>query len=155
MRTERKALRANASSRCGFDRLIAAAVLSLLLAPVRSVAAEGATCAQSLAPRVVVQLLFGRGMSHGGSVTGRQWRSFVADELTPRFPDGLTMLDANGRWRDPKRGVIIAEASKVVEIVLPGDKYEAEKIDAAIDAYKRRFRMQSVGLIVQTACVRF
>ena len=43
----------------------------------------------------------------------------------------------------------------MVEIVLPSDTYDAPKIDAVIDAYKRQFRQQSVGLVVQTACVRF
>jgi hypothetical protein len=135
-------------------RLIGVSLL-LLLAPAAGAVAEPVTCPQSLAPRIVVQLLFGRGKADGGNVTQADWSGFVANEITPRFPDGLTVIDATGQWLNPQQGAIIKEESKVVEIVLPSDSYDAAKIDAVIESYKRQFRMLSVGLIVQTACVRF
>jgi hypothetical protein len=154
MPTTGRALRAIVDGLCGLDRLSLVVAL-LLLAPMSGMAAEPSACAPSLSRRIVVQLLFGLARGHGVSVTQKEWRAFVAHELTPRFPDGLTMLDAKGQWLDPKRRAIIREDSKLVEIVLPGDTYESDKVDAVIDVYKRRFNMQSVGLIVQTACVRF
>jgi hypothetical protein len=118
-------------------------------------AADAMTCSRSQEPRVLVQLLFGRGKGDGSSVTQEDWGVFVAQEITPRFPDGFTVIDSKGQWLNPQQGAIVKEDSKVVEIVLPGANYDADKVDAVIDAYKRQFRMQSVGLIVQTACVRF
>jgi len=32
------------------------------------------------------------------------WDAFLADEITPRFPDGLTWWDVNGQWRGPSGG---------------------------------------------------
>jgi hypothetical protein len=140
----------------GSDRLILTAVSLLwLLAPTPGAAAEPAACGHSLEPRVIVQLLFGRGKGDDGGITQADWGGFVAHELTPRFPDGFTVIDASGQWLNPQQGAIIKEDSKVVEIVLPSDSYDAAKTDAVINAYKRQFRVLSVGLIVQTACVRF
>lgn len=33
-------------------------------------------------------------------VSDEDWRAFLAAEVTPRFPDGLTVIDAAGQWRD-------------------------------------------------------
>ena len=35
--------------------------------------------------------------------------SFLATVVTPDFPDGLTITEARGQWRDPGSGRIIAE----------------------------------------------
>ena len=37
-----------------------------------------------------------------GVVTEAQWRTFVAESVTPRFPAGFTELQAQGRWRDER-----------------------------------------------------
>jgi hypothetical protein len=140
----------------GSDRWASIAAASLLLlAPAIGVDAEPATCGHSQEPRIIVQLLFGRGNGDRGGITQADWSGFVANELTPRFPDGFTVIDSTGQWLNPQQGAIIKEDSKVVEIVLPSDTYDAAKIDAVIDAYKHQFKVLSVGLIVQTACVRF
>ena len=83
------------------------------------------------------------------------WPRFVARELTPRFPDGLTVTDAIGQWRDRDSGSIVREPSKHVEIVLPGNADDEARLDAVVAAYKRAFHQQSVGVIVHTACVAF
>ena len=49
-----------------------------------------------------------------------EWVRFVDREITPRFPDGLTVVDAAGQWRDRASNKILREPSKVVMIVLPG-----------------------------------
>ncbi len=68
------------------------------------------------APAVMVQLLFGR-TRPGGVVTEPEWQDFLATAVTPRFPDGLTVLQGSGQWRSPVTGRISAEPSTVVEIV--------------------------------------
>ena len=34
-----------------------------------------------------------------GSVSELEWQMFLRDEVTARFPDGLTVWEANGQWR--------------------------------------------------------
>lgn len=83
------------------------------------------------------------------------WRHFVAREITPRFPDGVTVTNATGQWRDSASGKMVREPSKRVEIVLLGRAGDDARLDAVVAAYKRRFHQYSVGLIVQSACVSF
>ena len=105
--------------------------------------------------RKVAELLFGRDIGHRLAVSNADWTRFVARELTPRFPDGLTVSDALGQWRDRQTRAIVREPSKRVEIVLPGNADDDAKLDAVVGAYKRAFHQQSVGIIVRTACVAF
>jgi hypothetical protein len=55
-------------------------------------------CKGEQKPWMVAELLFGR-----GNVSDRNWDRFLADEVTPRFPDGLTVFDAKGQWRNPEK----------------------------------------------------
>jgi len=32
------------------------------------------------------------------TISEAQWRTFLDKEVTPRFPDGLTVFDAYGQW---------------------------------------------------------
>jgi len=43
----------------------------------------------------------------------------------------------------------------VVEIVLPGKPDDIEQLNRIAQAYKTRFRQQSVGVVVRGACVSF
>jgi hypothetical protein len=101
------------------------------------------------------ELYFGRSLAHGNRVSETQWASFVACEITPRFPDGLTVLDGKGQWRDGARGAIVREPSKVVVIVMADDAGARERIDAVAAAYRQRFRQKSVGMVLEPVCAAF
>ena len=103
----------------------------------------------------MAQLLFGRNIGGRLGVSEAEWGRFVDREISPRFPDGLTVLDAKGEWRDPARKTLVHEPSKLVEIVLPGKPDDGERLEQIAAAYKSRFRQQSVGIVVQGACVSF
>jgi hypothetical protein len=127
------------------------------------IAAAGNATAQSLAivchgaqrPGQIAELLFGRDIGNHMGVSEAAWVRFVAREITPRFPDGLTITNAIGQWRNPANGRMVREPSKRVEIVLPGHADDDARLDAIVAAYKRRFHQHSVGVIVQSACVSF
>jgi hypothetical protein len=75
--------------------------------------------------------------------------------LTPRFPDGLTVFDAAGQWRDPASKKTVRESSKIVLIVLPGNADDIPRLNEIAETYKRRFKQQAVGMILRPACVSF
>jgi len=100
------------------------------------------------------QLFFGRNVTGGADVDAAAFSRFVDDELTPRFPDGLTVIDGGGQWRSPS-DVLVREASKVVFLVLPQKPDILERLDAVRAAYKARFSQDSVLLVTQPACVSF
>jgi hypothetical protein len=132
-----------------------AAALFLALACSISARAQTSDCHAGQMPRQVAELLFGRNIGDRPGVSEAQWGRFVDREISPRFPDGLTVLDAKGEWRDTARHTIMREPSKLVEIVLPGKEDDAEQLEAIAQAYKSRFRQQSVGIVVRGACVSF
>jgi len=129
----------------------------LLIAGSTALAAQSSAsvCQAGLQSTLVADLTFGRDIGRHVGVSEAAWRRFLAREVTPRFPDGLTVMNASGQWRDRGTGRIVREPSKVVMIVLSGRADDQERLDAIVAAYKRQFHQQSVGVIVQPACTAF
>jgi hypothetical protein len=99
--------------------------------------------------------MFGRKIGDRLAVSELEWARFVDREITPRFPTGLTMFNAAGQWQDKPSNRIVHEPSKMVVIVLPGEDDEFTRLNAIVEAYKTRFKQQSVVVIVRPACVSF
>jgi hypothetical protein len=129
-------------------------ILLIVLALAGSASAQSIAC-RTGKPQQVAELMFGRKIGDRIGVTDAAWARFVDREITPRFPDGLTVIDARGQWRDRDRNRIVREPSKLVQIVLPGKEEDQQHLDEIAAAYKVRFRQQSVGIIVRPACVAF
>lgn len=103
----------------------------------------------------VVEMMFGRKLGERIAVTNGAWARFVDREITPRFPDGLSVVDAAGQWMDTDKKRVVREPSKIVTIVLRDAEKGQAEIDAIAQAYKKQFKQQSVGVIVRGACVSF
>jgi hypothetical protein len=106
-------------------------------------------------PALIAELLFGRSLHGGGEVSDAQWQAFLAAEVTPRFPDGLTALDAAGQWRAPDAGRIVSERSKLLLIAADDTPQARLRLEQIRDAYRAQFAQDSVGLITQAACAAF
>lgn len=100
------------------------------------------------------QLFFGRSTADGSEVTDEQWAAFLAEVVTPRFPAGLTVLDAAGQWRGDS-GTIQRERSKVLWILAAPGEETLQLIDEISAEYERRFDQDSVLRIHGTACASF
>ena len=111
-------------------------------------------CVAPAEPATEIQLFFGRARP-GGLVSEAEWLAFLDEVVTPAFPEGLTVLDAEGRWRDPQAGRSLAEPSKVV-VIYVFDRAAAAPLVARVAAvYKDRFQQQSVLTSERPACVAF
>jgi hypothetical protein len=128
--------------------------ISLLFAPAGGARAQQAACSLGK-PQQVAELMFGRKIGDRVGVSEAQWARFVDREITPRFPEGLTVFDTRGQWRDRERNTIVREPSKLVQIVLPGKAEDETRLGEIAAAYKTRFRQQSVGIVLRSACVAF
>lgn len=115
---------------------------------------EEASCPSGQEPLKTAQLFFGRNVAGKPAVSQAQFQRFVDAELTPRFPDGLTVMDGGGQWRGSENQ-LIREAAKVVLIVLPKKGDAPARIEAVRTAYKKQFNQDAVLLITQPACVSF
>jgi hypothetical protein len=89
------------------------------------------------------RLYFGRAIAGGGQVSEKEWTMFLAEVVTPRFPDGFTTWPVQGQWRD-KSGTIVQEPAFVFEIVHGTDTRTVDGIKAIVTEYKRRFRQDAV-----------
>jgi hypothetical protein len=87
-------------------------------------------------------LFFGRGMNDGGEVSPAQFDQFVGREVASRFPDGFSIVDADGLWAEPN--VTYRERSKVLLIVHDNAAGTSNKIDAIREAYKKQFAQSAV-----------
>lgn len=134
-------------------RLGFALLLAVGLAGCVSLAPQA--CAPGQQAMLSAELLFGRKIGDGVGVSEAAFRRFVDEEVTPRFPDGLTILDASGQYRDRDRGVLIREPSKLMLITTSDETGIREKLTAIAETYKHRFSQQSVGLILKPACASF
>jgi len=111
------------------------------------------TCPADLKPMTSAELYFGRFIPGGGAVSDDDWQHFVDEEVTPRFPNGLTVQDASGQWRG--QGGIVREASKRLVVVLPGTPSDEAKLAAVRAAYRARFKQESVLLFETRGCASF
>src|SRR5690606_41197674 len=59
-------------------------------------------CAAGAFPMARLELYFGTQRPGGAPVTEAEWAAFLDEKVTPRFPDGLTVLTGNGQWRNSR-----------------------------------------------------
>jgi len=101
------------------------------------------------------ELAFGRHIGGRPGVSDEAFARFTAEEITPRFPDGLTVVDSVGQWRDPARERVVREKSKLVLIMFADDPAKRAALTEIAEAYKRQFHQQSVMVAVRPSCVAF
>ena len=99
---------------------------------------------QQCANGSVTRLYMGQA-TPSGHVTDAEWQQFITETVTPRFPEGFTVLNAHGQWRGPDGG-IRQEETRVLEIVHDDDPQSQAQVRALAHAYKRRFSQESVLL---------
>jgi hypothetical protein len=84
------------------------------------------------------------------------WAEFLDAEVTPRFPDGLSVVDVYGQWRSGKAGSPLQrERSRLLVIVHPATAEASAKIEAIRNAWKQRAGEQSVLRVSQPSEVSF
>lgn len=125
-------------------------------APSASVAPSGAVAACAVGDTALVRdvVYFGRNRPGGGTVADDEWRAFLDDVVTPRFPSGLTVIEAVGQWKGAS-GAVERERSEVVTFLHAGDPAARAAVSEIAAEYKRRFAQEAVLRERSTACARF
>ncbi len=132
---------------------IAAAVACLLF--VAGCAAGGDTvCPDGMDFFTEINVYFGLEKGSGVTLTEEEWQSFLADTVTPHFPDGLTVLDARGQWFDTTEGRLYRESTKLLNVLVPADGVEdsVAAVRNISDIYKAQFNQQAVFYTSLPAC---
>jgi Protein of unknown function (DUF3574) len=80
----------------------------------------------------------------GPDVTRKQFDRFVDRKVTPRFPDGLTLLTGYGQFRESDGNIVQEKSFVLILLYPPDDKQANREIQELRGAYKRNFEQQSV-----------
>ncbi|MDZ4735391.1 MAG: DUF3574 domain-containing protein [Rhodospirillaceae bacterium] len=106
------------------------------------------------ADAVQTALYFGLKTDEGAGVSEQAWAHFLADVVTPRFPAGLTVVNAYGQSDDhgPEAGMVIAQGTRMLILVHPADDASAASVAEIKAAWNERF--PTAGLFHTEADVR-
>jgi len=106
---------------------------------------------------VDTQLYFGLGPANAPEkgVSEAAWRDFLDKEVTPRFPDGLSVVDVYGQWQGRNEKAPERIRSKMLVIDYPKTPENATKIEAIRAAWKQKTGDQSVLKVTEPADVSF
>ena len=138
-----------------FRRIALACALCLIAAAVSACSGTRAlSCPTGTERWVEYQLFMGRGGPDGEVVHDAAWNAFLDQVVTPRFPDGLTVVDGQGQFRGSD-GVIKQERSKLLVILAPPGDNAKQRLDEVAHAYKVHFGQEAVLQTVDETCAAF
>jgi hypothetical protein len=125
----------------------------MLPAHAADTSAPAPACAAPAKRMARLELIFGAG-GRTGAGSHAAWSRFVDREITSRFPDGLSVFEGYGQWRN-RQGAISKEPSRLLLIWYQPDATSDAKIEAIRTAYKKRFHQESVLRADEISCVSF
>src|SRR5262249_62013000 len=112
-----------------------------------------ADCGRNGTAYVRTTLYFG--LSHsGGTISQTEWDAFLHDQVTPRFPQGLTVWEADGQWRRPD-ATVGRERAKVLLLVHDGKAKAQAALNEVVSKYKESFHQESVLWESAKVCAAF
>ncbi|WP_193369275.1 DUF3574 domain-containing protein [Pelagibius marinus] len=114
----------------------------------------GQSCRAEALPMARVELFFGLQRQDGTLIGEAEWAAFLDQEVTPRFPDGLSVFTARGQWRHDT-GRIARETSKMLVILYQPSAESEAAIEEIRAAYKEGFDQESVMRLDSSSCVSF
>ena len=116
-------------------------------------ASSGSRCRGDEQPAIVDSLYFGTAMP-GGFVSKQEWQGFLAEVITPRFPEGLTAWSAAGQWQDSS-GELQREDSYVLHVVHKDEAKFETAVREVIETYKSQFHQEAVLRVRTATCISF
>ena len=88
-------------------------------------------------------------------VTDEEFRGFLDEIITPRFPNGLTALAGTGQFRGSS-GMVMREGSVFVILLYPAaDNGSSTRIEEIRETYRKTFQQESVLRVDAESCVSF
>lgn len=127
---------------------VALAIVSAACAPLRP-----PLCTAGQQYAVQDTLYFGTAKPNG-SVSAEEWKRFLEETVTPRFPQGLTTAQAAGQWRGAD-GAIVREATHVLQLIHPGEPAQDSAVADIAAAYKSKFEQEAVLRVRSPVCITF
>jgi len=134
---------------------IAVIAATILLSSAAPILAATLDCPAGSERRIAAELYFGRNIGETLGVTEEAWARFVDEDVTPRFPNGLSVFEIKGQWRDTASGRIVREPGKLLKLLIADDAPSQTKVAEIVDIYKKRHQQQSVLAATAHVCAAF
>jgi len=132
-----------------------AVLLNGCVAPAQKVASQTSVLSCSVGdPMTQTTLYFGLNRPVGPVITSAEWQSFIDQQVTPRFKEGLSVFEAKGQWLG-NDGKLVRENSKALMLIHTSDAESEQKIEALRSLYKQQFVQDSVMRVDTLVCVAF
>lgn len=103
---------------------------------------------------IKTELIFGLQRASGDTIALAEWKDFLDREISTRFKDGLTVIDAHGQYLGTT-GRMYKEPSRIVVLLHQASDSVDALIDTVRSVYKRRFQQESVLRISTPVGVSF
>jgi len=100
------------------------------------------------------ELYFGMTRPGGVDVMEIEFQTFLEQVVTPRFPQGYTVLNGQGHWRE-QQGRLRVEPTRVLVIFHGTGTDEQQKIEEIRSEYKKRFTQEAVLRVDDVETVSF
>jgi Protein of unknown function (DUF3574) len=100
------------------------------------------------------ELYFGLSKPGGKTVSEVEWQQFLNRIITPRFKDGLTVMDANGQYLN-NSGKLTREKSKLIILVYENSSTKNKMVQDTILNYKQTFQQEAVLRVTSNVKVSF
>lgn len=100
------------------------------------------------------ELYFGLSKPGNLNIPEAEWRRFLNEVITPRFKDGLTVVDGYGQYLHSS-GTLIKENNKLVILIYENNSAKNKMVEDIISSYKRRFQQESVLRVTSSVKVSF
>ncbi len=92
---------------------------------------------------IKTELYFGVDEPGGKQVGPKAWRDFLGQEVTPRFPRGMTVVEAYGQMQH-RSGNIERQATRIIVLVHKPTPAAGRQISEIIGLYRSRFENAQV-----------
>ncbi len=130
-------------------RLAPVFLLSLapfLIAACASTESAPAGCSALFEEAMATEVYFGLSGPGGRAIPKKDWQAFVKSDVAAAFPDGFTVIPAQGYWRGKGMNETAQENSLVLKVIHPARPDAFAKLAGIAKRYAKRFEQQAVLL---------
>ncbi len=100
------------------------------------------------------ELYFGLSKPGGKKISEVEWQQFLNRVITPRFKEGLTVMDANGQYLN-NFGKLTKEKTKLIILVYETNPTKNQMVQETISSYKKTFQQEAVLRVTSNVNVSF
>ena len=118
----------------------------LLVSACVSVKTAPAGCTPLFRDAMVTEVYFGLSGPGGRAVPKKDWQAFLKSDVVAAFPDGFTIIPAQGYWRGEGMTQTAQENSLILKVIHPAGPVALKKLSGIAKSYAKRFEQQAVLL---------